>query len=416
MTQITHHVNLMIDKYVYRSGSQKGKGNPLDISIYQVGADSIPRVESWRALLTGIFASRDVRSLTFRRMAVRTDSQIGDKRRELLDLLDKARAEIHKEILGQEELIDTTLLCLIIPGRRHNEPFGGNLIIEGAHGLGKTKLVKTLGQVLNLSFSRIQFTADLNPSDITGSEVWLPERGEYKFIPGPLFANILLADEITRTSGRIQSAMFEAMEERTVTVGEITHKLPLPFFVFATTNIAEEVGSVLYELPVGEYDRFFMSIRVDPLTEVLERRLYAWDSDEPQSTIEHHEAGTSGVLGPEVLEEISRFISDHYPIPLDSPLNVFITDLVRATRRDESVQYGATHRAGLDLRRAAQATAFLSDTDMVTEEHVLAVFKGVMRHRIIPKFTREQGHQHTGRRGMEEFLDRIITQTPLFRR
>lgn len=340
------------------------------------------------------------------------------KRRELLDLLEKARGEIHKEILGQEELIDTVFYCLISPGRHHHEPPGGNLLIEGAHGLGKTRLVKTLGRVLNLTCSRIQFTVDLDPSSITGSSFKNDETKEFDFKPGALFANLVLADEITRASARIQSALFEGMEEQTVTVGGKTYPLPRPFFVFATTNIAEEIGSVIYQLPMGQRDRFFMSVRINPLPEDLERKLYQ------RTAPGFKESGTKGhwkdvavtlaeqVLDADFLERISLFIAGNY-LP-GSVINDYITCLTRATRLEKSVLYGASHRAGFDLMRAAQTAAFLDDDDMVTEKHVLSVFVRVMRLRILLAYRHERGGQHKDDSDVEGILRDIVSSTPLF--
>ncbi len=334
-------------------------------------------------------------------------TEIRTKRREFLDLLDRARAEIHKEILGLDDLTSVAIMCLIAPGRKQRDPCGGNLLIEGAHGLGKTEFIKTtLGKVFGLKTSRIQFTVDLDPASITGSMVQDPSTKELMFRPGPLFANLVLADEITRAPGKTQSRLFEGMAEGTVTEEGITHELPRPFVVFATTNIAEEIGAVLYELPVGQRDRFFSSIRVEPLPEELERRLYARPTivgaEEPKQ-----------IFDVTKIKEISSFIADNYPILEGSPMNDYMTRLVRATRIERSVLYGASHRAGIDLARASQTMAFLADDDMVTEEHVLKTFEPVMRLRIM--LMQIYDESYTDRRSVEEILSDIVDQTQLFR-
>lgn len=331
------------------------------------------------------------------------------KRRGFLDLLDRARAEMHKEILGLNDLIDAAISCLIAPGRKPRDPYGGHLLIEGAHGLGKTEFVKTtFARVFGLRASRIQFTVDLDPASITGSSVQDPVTKEFVFKPGPLFfANLVLADEITRAPGKTQSRLFEAMAEGTVTEEGVTHPLPRPFVVMATTNIAEEVGAVLYELPVGQRDRFFRSIRVGRLAEGLERKLYARPMpigvEEPEQVFDIAR-----------IEEMPSFIADNYVIEEGSPLNDYITGLVLATHIEHSVLYGASHRAGIDLARAAQTAAFLADDDMVTEKHVLSEFEPVMRLRIMLMQVHDE--TYTDRRSVEEILSDIVDQTPLFRR
>lgn len=334
--------------------------------------------------------------------------EIRTKRRGFLDLLERARQEIHREILGLDDLIDVTFPCLVAPGRKQRDPYGGNLLIEGVHGLGKTEFIKTtLGKVFGLKTSRIQFTVDLDPASITGSVVQDPNTKELVFRPGPLFANLVLADEITRAPGKTQSRLFEGMAEGTVTEDGITYGLPRPFMVFATTNVAEDIGSVIYELPMGQRDRFFMSIRVGPLPEDLERRLYTRPTpvgaEEPEQVLDIAKIG-----------EISRFIADQYPIGEGSPMNDYMTRLVRATRIERSVLYGASHRAGIDLARAAQTAAFLADDDIVTDDHVLASFWRVMRLRIT--LMQIYDETYTDRRSVEEILSDIVDQTPLFRR
>lgn len=340
---------------------------------------------------------------------MRHSSEIRTERRRHLDLLEKARGEIHKEMLGLDDLIEASFYALIAPGRRARNQRGGSLLIEGAHGLGKTEFVDVLGRVMDLSFNRIQFVVDTDPSSITGISVWDDKKKEFVFKPGAMFANLVLADEITRASAKIQSALFEGMAEQKVTIDGVSHLLPTPWHLFGTTNIAEEIGSVLYELPMGQRDRFFMALRVEPLPENLERKLYARSVGEGVMA----PPPVKRVLNNDELERVSLFISNHYPIPEGSVMNSFITRLVRATRLDKSVLYGASHRAGIDLTRAAQTAAFLADDDLVTQTHVLSVFERVMHLRILLVHAYEE-ELYSDRRDVAEILHDIVEQTPLF--
>lgn len=347
------------------------------------------------------------------------DLSIGLKRRQYLDLLERYRREIHKVIIGHDDLLDSFIICLIAPPRNFGEQWGGNLLIEGVHGGGKTLFVKISGRVLKLKFSRIQGTVDVDPSSITGSCVFDKNRNESVFRPGSLFANIVLADEITRIQTKLQANLFEGMEEQTVTVDGVTYRLPRPFYLVATTNIAEELGTVLYQLPMGQRDRFFMSLRPKGLDDSQELLLYSrpvpplkLDGQEETwgdvKTVELEQ-----VLDAPSLESISLFIARNYPIPMGSVMNRYVARLVKATRLHLSILYGASHRAAIDLARAAQAAAFLADDDLVTQSHVVDVFERVMqlRMRLVTAFEKRT---FTDVRSVPEVLRDIIGTTPLF--
>jgi len=289
------------------------------------------------------------------------------------------KCELAKVIVGQEDVIDEILIAIFT--RNH-------ALLMGVPGLAKTLLISTLAKTLQLSFRRIQFTPDLMPSDITGTEVIYtdPQTGakEFKFLPGPLFSNIVLADEINRTPPKTQAAMLEAMQERSVTVGGKTHKLPEPFFVLATQNPLEQEGT--YPLPEAQLDRFLFLINVDypSYEEELQvmKRGTSGEREEPQAVM-----GTEHIL---YLQEAVR------RIPVADHVYHYAEKIVRATRPRQSealdycrqfLSFGAGPRASLGLVMAAKAHALLRGQVYVGCENVAAVAKGVMRHRIAVNFT-----------------------------
>jgi len=293
----------------------------------------------------------------------------------------KLRAAITALIFGQEELITETLSCLLA---------GGHILLTGAPGLAKTTLVRVFANVLGLQFGRIQFTPDLLPSDILGSEILNidPESGRrsFEFSKGPVFTNLLLADEINRASPRTQSALLEAMQERSITVAGKRHILPQPFIVFATQNPFESEGT--FPLPEAQMDRFLMHSLVDyPSVDAEQRMLTAhaareligekveWKPDEdllPAATLDN------------VMEQ-ARLIK------IDDVLISVINDLVRSSRPDdpscpkqirEALWYGAGPRAGISLISASRAFALMSKSEVVRWQHIKRMAKPVLRHRI----------------------------------
>ena len=294
--------------------------------------------------------------------------------------LTELRAAIAQAIVGQEEVVEQLLIGLLA---------GGHCLLEGVPGLGKTLLVRSLGEALKLDFRRVQFTPDLMPSDILGTELLEEDHGtghrHFRFQPGPVFTNLLLADELNRTPPKTQAALLEAMQERTVSYGGVTHQLPSPFFVLATQNPLEQAGT--YPLPEAQLDRFLLHIRVDYPTEREERDILA------QTT--GAKAGAVPVVmhGDEVLALQARVREVH----LSEDLLNWVTRLVRASRPGEGapeeirkyVKWGAGPRAGQSLILAAKARALLQGRLAATREDILALAGPVMRHRLLLSFAAE---------------------------
>lgn len=290
------------------------------------------------------------------------------------------RNAIAQAIVGQEAVVEQLLIGLLA---------GGHCLLEGVPGLGKTLLVRSLGQALELQFRRVQFTPDLMPSDILGTELLEEDHGtghrHFRFQPGPIFTNLLLADELNRTPPKTQAALLEAMQERTVSYAGVTHSLPAPFFVLATQNPLEQAGT--YPLPEAQLDRFLLHIRVDYPSEREEHDILA-------QTTGTHQAQVPRVMhGEEVLALQARVREVH----LGEDLLAWITRLVRASRPSESapaeirqwVKWGAGPRAGQSLVLAAKARALLHGRLAATREDIVALAAPVMRHRLLLSFAAE---------------------------
>ena len=297
---------------------------------------------------------------------------------EFRELIDKVKREIHKVIVGQEELVDMTLQCIFC----HN-----HALLMGVPGLAKTLLVSTISEVIGIKFARIQFTPDLMPSDITGTEIIQEDaetgRKEFKFVQGPIFANIVLADEINRTPPKTQAALLEAMQEKQVSAGTNRYPLSLPFFVLATQNPIEQEGT--YNLPEAQLDRFMYLINVDyPETddevEVLRR------------TTTNYEDPPLQVLSGEEILKYQKVVRD---VLVREDLYEYVVRLVQASRvskdyclpySKEWVAWGAGPRACQNLILGAKAYAFFSGRTHVTTADIKAVSKPVLRHRIIVNY------------------------------
>ncbi|MCZ7648352.1 MAG: MoxR family ATPase [Planctomycetota bacterium] len=299
----------------------------------------------------------------------------------LAEARDTLSKEVHKLIVGQDEVIEQLLLAIFCRG---------HCLMVGVPGLAKTALVNTLGRALRLTFSRIQFTPDLMPSDITGTDIIQedPESGRRKteFLPGPVFANLLLADEINRTPPKTQAALLEAMQERRVTVGAKSYDLPKPFFVLATQNPIEQEGT--YPLPEAQLDRFMFMVKVaypsrEDEIDIMRRTTSAYEAQvEPVFTGEE-------LLG---LQEIVR------KVPLGDHVYQFAVDLVRSTRVSEEyaapevkrwLDWGAGPRACQNLLLGAKARALLHGRFHATVEDLVALAKPVLRHRLVLNFAAE---------------------------
>ena len=302
----------------------------------------------------------------------------------------KVRAEVHRVIVGQDRVLDETLLALLC---------GAHAVVEGVPGLAKTLLIATLARALSMQFSRIQFTPDLMPSDITGTEVIEEDRSTgtraLRFVRGPIFANLVLADEINRTPPKTQAALLEAMQERQVTVGGVAHRLPSPFFVLATQNPIEQEGT--YPLPEAQLDRFMLNIRIGYPTEAEELEIVTRTTGE-------HSVQTQSVLD---AADLARAQSVVRRMPVAEHVARYALRLVRATRVGERaggatgtetdrpamvrdyVAWGAGPRASQFLILAAKARALLSGHTHVMPEDLRAVALPVLRHRIVTNFNAE---------------------------
>ena len=286
-------------------------------------------------------------------------------------------AEIRKSIIGQDRLVERTLVGLLADG---------HILLEGVPGLAKTLLVKTVGQAIQSGFSRIQFTPDLLPADLIGTRVYNPRSGEFSVHRGPIFSNLILADEINRAPAKVQSALLEAMQERQVTIGDDTFPLEAPFLVLATQNPIEQEGT--YPLPEAQVDRFMMKLVVD----------YPEYSEEREMIVRL----TTGSI-PEVQPVVdSEYIINAREIVqqvyVDEKLVDYVLNLVVATRDPSAaglddlgnlISYGASPRAGLYLIAASRARAFLNGRGYVTPEDVKQLAPDVLRHRIIMTFEAE---------------------------
>jgi MoxR-like ATPase len=291
--------------------------------------------------------------------------------------VDKLSAEVGKVIVGQKVMIDRILIGLLT---------GGHVLLEGVPGLAKTLTVKTLADALSMRFQRIQFTPDLLPADIVGTVIYNQARSEFVSKKGPIFANLVLADEINRAPAKVQSALLEAMQERQVTVGETTHLLPDPFFVMATQNPIEQEGT--YALPEAQLDRFMLMVKVGYPTKEDERIIM----DRMTSPVA---ARAEPVATPQHISEARSVLSQIY---IDEKIRDYIIDIVHATREPKShglaeladlIQYGASPRASIYLNLAARAHAFLRRRGYVTPEDIKAVGVDVLRHRVILTYEAE---------------------------
>ena len=283
---------------------------------------------------------------------------------------DQILSEAGQIILGKHTEIRLAVACLLA---------GGHLLIEDLPGMGKTTLAHALARLLGLQFSRIQFTSDLLPADITGVSIFERDKSEFRFLPGPVFAQLVLADEINRATPKTQSALLEAMEEGQVTVEGQTRPLPQPFFVIATQNPAHQIGT--FPLPESQLDRFLMRIELGYPDPSAERALLAAGG-------QRNRADTlSSRISPTELPAVRQAVAQLHAAP---PLIDYVQALVDATRQDPVFQHGLSPRAGLALLSAARAWAWLDGREMVIPDDVQAVLPAVARHRL--RTTQTGGH------------------------
>lgn len=297
-----------------------------------------------------------------------------------LSQLGQLRSAIAQAIVGQEQVIEQLLIGLLA---------GGHCLLEGVPGLGKTLLVRSLGEALHLDFRRIQFTPDLMPSDILGTEILEEDHGtgkrHFKFQKGPVFTNLLLADELNRTPPKTQAALLEAMQEHTVSYAGVTHALPDPFFVLATQNPLEQAGT--YPLPEAQLDRFLLHIRVDYPSEDEERAIL-------QQTTGVKSAQVPRVMQGDSIKALQKLVRE---VHVSDDVLRWINQLVRASRPQEKaskniqqwVKWGAGPRAGQALVLASKARALIHGRFAVTRDDVQALAAPVMRHRLLLTFIAE---------------------------
>jgi MoxR-like ATPase len=292
---------------------------------------------------------------------------------------------MNAQILGQEDLVDKLLITLLADG---------NALVEGAPGLAKTKAIKILASMIKADYNRIQFTPDLLPSDITGSDIYIAERCDFEFRKGPVFANMVLADEINRAPAKVQSALLEAMAERQVSVGGKQYKLPELFMVLATQNPIEQEGT--YNLPEAQLDRFLMYIKIGHPDAETERKILKLVRMEQQGAKEQDPAWQEFVqtVGKISVEDVASARKDVLRVHMSSQLEEYMVQLIMATRNPEkydstlkrSILFGASPRATIALDKCAKINAWLDGRDFVTPEDVHAVIYEILRHRIILSF------------------------------
>ena len=305
--------------------------------------------------------------------------------------LARLRAEVGRVLVGQHHMVDRLVMGLLC---------NGHVLLEGVPGLAKTLTVRTLARALQLDFRRIQFTPDLLPADVVGTQVYNPRTQDFTTHRGPVFANIVLADEINRAPAKVQSALLEAMQERQVTIGDETHQLPAPFLVLATQNPIDQEGT--YTLPEAQADRFMFKVVVGYPSRSEEREILK-RAAMPSASVD-------AVLGLDELESLRRVLA---MVRMDDVVADYIVDVVHATRPGpgaplgQLVEFGASPRATIALSQAARAHAFLEARGYVTPDDVKAMAPDVLRHRILLTYEAEADNL-----SVEDVIARVLKQVP----
>ena len=305
------------------------------------------------------------------------------------ELVARIREEVGKVIVGQEKLVDRLVLALVTDG---------HILLEGVPGLAKTLSCNTLAKVLGLDFKRISFTPDLLPADVVGTLVYSPKTGEFTPKKGPVFTNLLLADEINRAPAKVQSALLESMQEKQVTIGDETYRLPKPFLVLATQNPIEQEGT--YPLPEAQVDRFMFKCLVETPTKADERRImqrFAENAEKPEAKT---------ICTPEDIAALRESLNQVY---CDEKVGDYILEIVFKTREaDAYIQNGASPRATLALNLAARGNALLHGRAYATPQDVKEVVHDVLRHRILLTYEAEaEGITADG------LIDKILNEVPV---
>ena len=292
------------------------------------------------------------------------------------------KQHVQNHIIGQEMLVDRLLIALLADG---------HLLVEGAPGLAKTKAIKVLSDGIASDFHRIQFTPDLLPADLTGTEVYRPQDGSFVFQQGPLFHNLVLADEINRAPAKVQSALLEAMAERQITVGKVTYELPKLFMVMATQNPIEQEGT--YPLPEAQLDRFLMHVSIGYPNAEAEQKILALARNEAISGEDQHTTAVEKISQQSIFDARSEVLKLH----MADNLEQYLLQMVLATRDPQAygddlaqwLLYGASPRASIALDRCARAHAWLAGRDFVGPDDIQAIAFDVLRHRIILSYEAE---------------------------
>ncbi|MBB1473701.1 MoxR family ATPase [Luteimonas sp. MC1782] len=309
------------------------------------------------------------------------------------------RDALTHEIIGQAALVERLLIALLADG---------HLLVEGAPGLAKTSAIRALAARIEADFARVQFTPDLLPADLTGTEVWRPQDGRFEFQPGPIFHSLLLADEVNRAPAKVQSALLEAMGERQVTVGRQTYALPPLFLVMATQNPIEQEGT--FPLPEAQLDRFLMHVRVGYPEVEAEAGILRLARERARATLQHV-APTTGRIPADDIFAARNAVLDLHMAPA---LERYLIELVLASRSAERydaalarrIAWGASPRGSIALERCARAHAWLAGRDFVTPDDVRAVAPDVLRHRVLPSYE-ATAEGWDGERLVQELLQHV---------
>ncbi|MGL5657140.1 MAG: AAA family ATPase [Fusobacteriaceae bacterium] len=301
-------------------------------------------------------------------------------------LVDNLKKEMKKKIVGQDDMIDKILIALLT---------GNHILLEGLPGLAKSLTVNTMSETLGMDFSRIQFTPDLLPSDVVGTEIYNEKTGEFHIKKGPIFGNVILADEINRAPAKVQSALLEAMQERQVTIANETYKLEQPFIVLATQNPIEQDGT--YQLPEAQQDRFIMKVKVEYPTREEEMEIL----ESLTSSVDFDSIKINKILSKDDILNLRKQVKE---VHVDNKLKNYIVDIVFKTRENSPyITCGASPRATIAITLAAKANAFLNNRDFVMPEDIKRVIYDVLRHRILLSYEAEAED-----RKVEEIIENIL--------
>ena len=311
-------------------------------------------------------------------------------------IIENIKTEISKVLVGQDKMVEGLLAGLLCRG---------HILLEGVPGLAKTTAVNALAKTLGLDFKRVQFTPDLLPSDIIGTEIYDPSNNTFKIKQGPIFTNLLLADEINRAPAKVQSALLEVMQERQVTIGDETFKIDLPFLVMATQNPVEQEGA--YELPEAQLDRFMMKIVV------------GYNTKEEELEIARRVANNSfgKITQVATLDDLNKIREEALAVHMDEEIEEYIIELVSATRNPKEygleeleayIEFGASPRASIDMYKASRAIAYLKGKDFVSPIEIAFIAKEILRHRIILSYEAQAEEINT-----DMIIEKILAAVPI---